>query len=101
MIAVSTVDAVGGTLIAIGAALWLIVDGVRDRVRAGSSPQGRTNTRQAPAPRPVSVEPGTISAADSTCRDGVAGSPPRRRSAAEAIEALTFPEPYSRAGVKR
>jgi hypothetical protein len=63
VIAVSTVDAVGGTLIAIGAALWLIVDGVRDRVRAGSSPQGRTHTRQAPAPARA-VEPGTFSAAD-------------------------------------
>ena len=101
MIAVSTVDTVGGLIIAVGAALWLIVDGVRDRVRAGSTPQGRTNTRQAPAPRPVPVEPGTISAADSTHREGVAGSPPRRRSAAGAIETLTFPGPYSRIGTKR
>jgi hypothetical protein len=100
VIAVSTVDAVGGTLIAIGAALWLIVDGVRDRVRAGSSPQSRTNTRQAPAPARA-VEPGTFSAADSTHREGVAVPLHRRPSAAEAIEALTFPGPYSRIGNRR
>ena len=86
MIAVSAVDAVGGTLIAIGAALWLIVDGVRDRVRAGSPPQGRTNTRQAPAPARA-VEPGTFSAADSTRRDSVAVPLHRRPSAAESIKA--------------
>lgn len=103
MIAVSTVDTVGGILIAIGAAVWLIVDGIKDRVRS-RPPHAAADTAGLPdaqrQARPV--EAGTFSPADSACREGVAGAPPTRcRSAGEAIEALTLPGPYSRIGNRR
>ena len=99
MIAVSTVDTVGGIIIAVSAALWLIVDGVRARRR----PPVAASTASLPSvPRQARrVEAGDIVAAEATCREEVAGRSSRPPSAATSIEALTFPGPYSRIGNRR
>lgn len=81
MIAVATVDLVSGVLIAIGAALWLIVDGLKDRARSrppvAASTAGLPDTPR----RACQVEAGSI--------------------AADTVEALSFPGPYNRGAVKR
>jgi hypothetical protein len=99
VIAVSTVDTVGGLLILVGLAVWLIVDGVR----ACLHPPVDASTASLPSvPRQARrVEAGTFVAAEATCREEVAGCSSRPTSAATAIEALTFPGPYSRIGNRR
>jgi hypothetical protein len=99
MSAVSTVDTVGGILILVGLAVWLIVDGVRARLH----PPVAASTASLPSvPRQARrVEAGTLVAGDTSDRKDEAGCSSRPLSPATAIEALTFPGPYSRIGNRR
>ena len=103
MIAVSTVDRVGGIILVASFAVSLIGVGVIDLVRAYvcRPPRSDAGTAGLPcSPARRTVEAGNFSAADVPYREDET-TRQSQASAAESIEALTFPGPYSRIGNRR
>lgn len=105
MIAVSEVDRAGGAILVSIAALYFLGAGCVEFLRAyvNRPPRGDDGTAGLPsAPRQArSVEAGTFVAAGTSDRKDEAGRSSRPLPAATAIEALTFPGPYSRVGNRR
>ena len=103
MIAVSTVDTVGGLIMFSVAAVYFLGCGIAGFVRARRRPPVAASTAglQSAFRQARSVETGTLVAADTSDRKDEAGCSSRPLSAATAIEALTFPGPYSRIGNRR
>jgi len=104
VIAVSTVDRVGGVIFVTVAAVYFLGAGVVELLRAYVSRPPRSDAGTAGLPRSPArrtVEAGNSVTAESTDREEVAGRSSRVPSAAMAIEALTFPGPYSRIGNRR
>lgn len=104
MIAVSTVDRVGGLIFVSVAALYFLGSGIAESLRARRRPpHAAASTASLPSAlrQARSVEAGNFVAAGTSDRKDEASRSSRPLPAATAIEALTFPGPYSRIGNRR